>query len=597
MTTTKFAKSRSRLHVKAPSRLLVMVGASAAARQLAAFAAAVQSSPGRNRLFLLAFGLVVVIGATAAGQLRLNAWNEPFFDALRNKDFAVFGRQLVVFVAIAGILIFLNIVQTWLDQWTKITLRECVTRDLLVQWFTPGRAVLLSGAAAVGSNPDQRMQEDARRLTELTVSLSVGILQSTLLLFSFVGVLWLLSRGFLFEFEGRSFQIPGFMVWIALIYAASGSWISWRLGRPLIGLNAAHYAQEAQFRFGLMQANESRDGIALSGGEKGERTRLEREFNHVIGIAKRIANVTTGLTGITAGYGWFATVVPIVAAVPGYFGGQLTFGGLMMVVGAFNQVQQALRWYVDNAGNIADWVATLGRVMDLRQALLALDQASASENRITVLQDEPGLVIEGMTISMADREISISEPKVEVQPGERCLILGKPGIGKSTLFRALAGLWPWGAGRLHLPSKATIMYLPQRAYLPAISLRGVLAYPYDASAFEEKDFHHALQRTNLAHLISSLGRVARWEKELTMDEQLHLSFAKLLVHKPRWVISDEALSHLNEDDRKMLFSIFGNELSEASVLSISSNDAQCGFYSRTLSLTTRPRAKVGLLPA
>jgi putative ATP-binding cassette transporter len=568
-----------------------MAGAPVAARQLAAYATAIHSSPGRNRLLLLTFGLVVVIGATAAAQLRLNAWNEPFFDALRNRDLAVFGRQLAVFVVVAGILIFLNIAQTSLDQWAKITLRECVTRDLLVQWFAPGRAVLLSGAVSIGSNPDQRIQEDARRLTELTVSLAIGILQSTILLFSFIGVLWILSHGFLFEFKGRSFQVPGFMVWIALIYAASGSWLSWRLGRPLIGLNTTRYAQEAEFRFGLMQANESRDGIALSGGEEGERTRLEREFNGVIGIVRRIAIVTTGLMGITSAYGWFTTVAPIIAAAPGYFGGHLTFGGLMMVVGAFNQVQQALRWYVDNAGNIADWLATLARVMDLRQALLALDHVSPSENRIAVLKDEPILVIESMIVNMADREISISEPKVEVRPGERLLIVGKPGAGKSTLFRALAGLWPWGSGRLHLPSKADTIYLPQREYLPAMPLRGVLAYPHEASVFEEKDFLDALQRTNLAHLSASLDRTARWDKELTVDEQQHLAFARLLIHKPLWVISDEALCHLAEDDRKLLFSILGNELSKTSVLSISSNDAQYGFYSRTLSLITRPRPK------
>ncbi|MDK4718857.1 ABC transporter ATP-binding protein/permease [Rhizobium sp. CNPSo 3968] len=567
-------------------------GASGTTRRLGAYADAIHGSPGRNRLLLLAFCLTVVVGATAIGQLRLNAWNEPFFDALKNRDFVLFGRQLVVFTGVAGVLIVLNIVQGWLDQWTKIALRQCITRDLLVQWFTPRRAVLLSGAVPVGTNPDQRIQEDARRLTELTVSLAVGMLQSTLLLLSFVGVLWLLSRGFVFEFEERRFQIPGFMVWVALIYAASGSWLSWRLGRPLIGLNATRYAQEAEFRFGLMRANESRDGIALSGGEEGERMRLEREFNSVIGIVRRIANVTTRLTGITAGYGWFTTVVPIIAAAPGYFGGHLTFGGLMMVVGAFNQVQQALRWYVDNAGNIADWLATLERVMDLRQALLALDRAVPSENRITVLENAPAFVIEGMTVEIPDRTISISEPRVEIRAGERLLVVGRPGTGKSTLFRALAGLWPWGTGRLSLPSKTKIIFLPQRLYLPDGSLRDVLAYPYEASVFEQEAFGRALARTNLTHLISSLDRLARWDKELTVDEQQHLAFARLLVHKPEWVVSDEALCHLNDDDRKMLFSLFDEELSKTAVLSISSNEAQYGFYSRILYLTAHPRLKV-----
>ncbi len=565
------------------------VNTAGTARQLRTYGDAVRGSAGRHKLLVLVVGLAVVIGVTTIGQLRLNAWYEPFFDAVKNKDLPSFLRQLVVFAVVASVLIFLNIAQTWLDQWTKIALRDCVTRDLLIQWFAPRRAFLLAGAGPVGSNPDQRVQEDTRRLTELTVSLAIGFFQSTLLLFSFVGVLWLLSRGFVFEFDGRSFQIPGFMVWAALIYAASGSWLSWRLGRPLIEFNAARYAREAEFRFGLMQANEASDGIALSGGEEGERVRLEREFDGVIAIARKIANVATRLTGVTAGYGWFATVAPIVAAAPGYFGGQLTFGELMVVVGAFNQVQQALRWYVDNAGNIADWQATLERVMDLRQALLALDLASPSESRITVTKGDPALALDDMTVHVADRVVSVDEPNISILPGERVLVIGKPGTGKSMLFRALAGLWPWGSGRLRLPPKADTIFLPQRLYVPNGSLREVLSYPCEPSTFEETTFSRALERTDLRHLISSLDRVARWDKELTVDEQQHLAFARLLLHRPAWVVSDEALCHLNDDDRKMLFSIFGSELSKTAVVSISSNDAQYGFYSRILHLTTRPR--------
>ncbi|MBW9055203.1 ABC transporter ATP-binding protein/permease [Rhizobium mesosinicum] len=561
------------------------------AGQLNSYCDAIGRSPSRYKLLLLALGLAVVIGATTIGQLRLNAWNEPFFDAIRNRDLVSFGRQLVVFVAIGGVLIFLNTAQTWLDQRTKLALRGCVTRDLLVQWFVPRRAVLLAAAGPDGSNPDQRVQEDARRLTELTVSLAIGVLQSTLLLFSFVGVLWLLSRGFLFEIGGRSFQIPGFMVWAALIYAASGSGLSWVLGRPLIRLNAERYAREAEFRSGLMQANESSDGIALSGGEQGERARLDREFDGVVGIVRRIADVTTLLTGVTAGYGWFAIVAPIAVAAPGYFGGRLSFGELMVVVGAFNQVQQALRWYVDNAGNIADWLATLQRVMGLRQALLGLDRSAPSKSRIAVLDNEPAIVLEDVTVDMADSDISINEPNVTIGPGEHVLVIGKPGAGKSTLFRALAGLWPWGGGRLHLPPKETTIFLPQRSYLPAGTLREVLAYPSQPSSFEEKEFARALARTNLDHLIPSLDRIARWDKDLTVEEQLHLAFARLLVHRPQWVVSDEALCHLNDDDRKMLFSLFDNELSKTSVLSISSNDAQYGFYSRILHLNARRRAE------
>jgi putative ATP-binding cassette transporter len=211
----------------------------AVAQQVHTYLDAIRSSRGRYKPLLLATSLAFVIGATTVGQLQLNAWNEPFFNAIKNKDLPTFGFELIVFIIIASFVIVLNVLQTWLDQLMKISLREWISRDLLIQWLAPKRAFLLANAGPIGSNPDQRIQEDTRRLTELTASLAIGFFQSTLLLLSFIGVLWLLSHGFVFHVAGRSFEIPGFMVWSALIYAVSGSWLSWRLSRPLMQLDAA----------------------------------------------------------------------------------------------------------------------------------------------------------------------------------------------------------------------------------------------------------------------------------------------------------------------------------------------------------------------
>jgi putative ATP-binding cassette transporter len=558
------------------------------AQQVLTFAEALYHSRGRYKLVILAVGLALVIVATTFAQLRLNAWNGPFFDAIENKDLLTFGAQLAVFLLLATVLVVLNVGQTWLDQGMKIVLREQVSRDLLAQWLAPKRAFLLAGAGPIGSHPDQRIQEDARRLTELTASLGIGFFQSTLLLSTFVGVLWLLSKGFVLHLAGDSYQIPGFMVWSALIYATSGSWLSWRLGRPLIDLNAARYAHEADFRFGLMRANDSSDGIALYGGESDEERHLDSELDRVLDLARQIANAVARLTFVTAGYGWLAIIAPIVAAAPGYFGGQLTFGELMMSVGAFNQVQQALRWFVDNASNIADWRATLLRVMGLRQALLSLDRSKQSEPHIAIFEDAPALSIDDLVVDTAQRAIMLEDRHIEIKPGERVLIIGKPGEGKSMFFRALAGLWSAGTGRLRLPSRRNTIFLPQKSFIPNGSLRNALSYPKDSSSFAEADFIRALERTNLKHLVPLLDHNIRWEKELSADEQQHLSFARLLVHRPLWVISDEALCHLNVDDRTMLFSLFEHELVNTSVVSVSSNEAQHSFYSRTLRLSSHP---------
>ena len=245
--------------------------------------------------------------------------------------------------------------------------------DLLAQWLSPARAFRLSQAGDIGANPDQRIQEDARRLTELTTDLGIGLLQSTLLLLSFIGVLWVLSDRMVLAMAGYPFVPQGYMVWCALIYAGLASFVSWRVGRRLIPLNAERYAREADFRFALVRVNEEVEGITLCGGEADERARLQGSFGPVVAVAERLVRAVTGLTWVTAGYGWFTIAAPILVAAPAYFHSAMTFGELMMLVGAFNQVEQSLRWFVDNFPSIAEWRATLLRVASFRHTLSMMD--------------------------------------------------------------------------------------------------------------------------------------------------------------------------------------------------------------------------------
>lgn len=557
-------------------------------RHVRALIELLSESAGRKRLLLLTIAIAIVISMTAVMQLRLNAWNQPFYDAVQRKDVAVFTFQLIVFAVIASILLVLNVAQTWLDETIKVETREGVTRDLLAQWLVPKRAFFIAAAGDIGVNPDQRIHEDARRLTELTVALAIGFFQSALLLGSFIGVLWILSQGILLTLGGRDYAIPGFMVWCALIYTASGSWLSWLIGRPLVEIGQARAAQEADLRFALVRVSEAADGIALSNGEQDERRHLDDELNQVIKVMRLFVSRITRLKWVTAGYGWLAIVAPIVIAAPGYFYGQLTFGELMMTVGAFNQVQQALRWFVDNLSTIADWQAALMRVMRFRDAALTIDGAEPSRKRISVVEGSKILSFEKMTVRVSTREIGLDAATVRIRPGEHVLIIGKPGIGKSLFFRAIAGLWPWGTGKLRLPRRASMMLLPQRSYVAPGSLRHILTYPVDPEKFHKADLVRALHRTNLGHLVPSLDLDMRWDKILTANERICLSFAQLLVHRPDWVISDEALCHLNEDDRKLAFSLFQGELSRTAVVSITSNDAQHAFYSRVFHLVSHP---------
>ena len=253
--------------------------------------------------------------------------------------------QLLVFAAIAGGLLVLNVAQAWLREMIKLRSREWLTRDLFAEWLKPGASARLAGAGEIGINPDQRIHEDVRRLTELSADLGVGLLQASLLLLSFLGVLWTVSGALEFSICGVSLAIPGYMVWCALLYAASGSWLTWRVGRPLVSMNSTRYQRESEFRFALFQANQQ---------------------------MQRLASLPTNrqATWVTAGYGWVSIVAPILIASPAYFSTKLSFGELMVVVGAFNQVNQSLRWFVDNFAVLAEWHASLFRVTKFREALL-----------------------------------------------------------------------------------------------------------------------------------------------------------------------------------------------------------------------------------
>jgi vitamin B12/bleomycin/antimicrobial peptide transport system ATP-binding/permease protein len=566
-------------------------GGEGAFGQMQSLLHALWRSPYRRRVVLLAAGAVAVICANMVGQVRLNAWQGDFFNALEQQHRQAFLHQALVFLVIIGGLLILVVAETWLREMLKVRLREWLAHDLLDQWLIPKRAYLLPFAGQIGTNPDQRMQADALHLTELSVTLTIGLLRASLLLISFAGVLWVLSAQVVFAVGDRSFSIPGYMVWCALAYAIVGSWFAWRVGRPLIPLNAERYAREADFRFALVRANEFAEGIALHGGEADERRILNGTVSRVVTIMTSLANKLARLTWVTSGFGWLALIVPVLVAAPGYFGGGLSFGGLMMVVGAFNQVQEALRWFVDNFPQIADWRATLLRVVVFRDALVTIETLGEDAGRIRLVEDATDtLRIDDLSVALADGEAGFDEPRIEIGLGEHILILGEPGAGKSTLFRAMAGLWPWGSGTIHLPPRAALMFMPARPYLPLGTLRAAVSYPADSGHFDEAPLGAALTRVGLAHLVPALDREQRWDRDLSLEEQQRLAFARVLVHAPRWLILDDAVGALDHSQRDLILSIFDRELSDATVINIGRSPHD-DFYHRTLHLVRRSRVE------
>ncbi|MDE2263666.1 MAG: ABC transporter ATP-binding protein/permease [Gammaproteobacteria bacterium] len=554
--------------------------------QLAMVLRALLASPAGKSLIVLNAAIFVVIVATAYGQVRLNSWNQPFYDALTRRDLRDFVFQLGMFFIIAGSLLVLNVAQRWLVEALKVKLREGLVGDLIRDWMSPRRAFWLANAGPMGVNPDQRMHEDARHLCELSADLGTGLLQASVLLVTFIGILWVLSRGFAVTIGGHDIAVPGYMVWAAILYAGFGSLLSYWVGGSLIGRNAERYAREADLRFALVRVNEHLDGITLAAGEEGERRRLETSLEAVLQATWRLVTGLTNLTWITAGFGWVMIVAPILVAAPLYFAGRLTFGGMMMAAAAFTQAQSSLRWFVDNFSQIADWRATLLRVANFRRAVQTTDVKHEVESHITYAEGEAGrIVIEGLEVSSPAGRDMLRERTVEVRAGERLLIVGEPGTNKTLLFRALAGLWPLGTGRIVMPAGEQILYFPRGTpYLPHGSLREVLAYPLKPDGFDADACAQALRRLGLERLVALLDVSRRWDRELSEDEQLGLAFARVLLQAPAWLLIDDVFGSLDGDTLERVIDVFGRELGQTAVIHIGGAQARDPLFARVVHL-------------
>ncbi|MDX2265723.1 MAG: ABC transporter ATP-binding protein/permease [Hyphomicrobiales bacterium] len=529
---------------------------------------------------LLVAGILAVLVLNAAAQVRLNAWHGDFFNAIEKKSASGVWEGVAWFGVIAAGLLCLVVAQTFMQELLKLRLRERLARDLMRPWMAPGAALRYKMLATDNANPDQRISEDVRQLSDLTAELGVGLMQAGLLLVSFIAVLWTLSSGVALPIGEHMLVIPGYMVWCAVFYAGAASFLAWFVGRPLMPLNAERYAREADFRFALVRANEHAESIALCRGESREAAHLDRSFGAVAHVVRRAAGATARLTWVTSGAGWIGIVFPVIVAMPAYMQGALTFGGLMMVVAAFNQVQVSLRWFVDSFPRIADWSAVFGRVDALR---LALEAPTEPPRGSVSMTSGDRIALRGVTLASPTGETLISDARLVVRAGERVMITGGSGLGKSTLLKAIAGVWPWGDGVVTAPA-AGVMVMPQRPYLPLGSLRDAVSYPAAPDRFTDAEIAAALDRVGLSGLIGELDAGDRWDQRLSGGQQQRLAFARALLHKPDWALLDEATSALDADNRRRAMAVFREELPGCGVLSIAHDPALEALHDRVMVL-------------
>ncbi len=490
-----------------------------------------------------------------------NDWNRVFYDALQNRDAAVFWQQLGVFGILATCYIVVAVYKFYLTQLLELGWRAWMTRDYLQRWFSHHVFYRLELQAQNGTdNPDQRIQEDVQKFTADTVGLSLGVLDASVTLLSFIGILWALSGGFSFELGGASYNIPGFMVWMALLYALSGSLLGHWIGRSMASLNFQQQRLEADFRHHLMRVREYSEAIALDRGADVERTSLQTRFAQVIDNFMRLLRVQKRYTWFSSGYGQAAVVFPMLVASPRYFSGAIQLGELMQISSAFGQVQESLSWFINNYSRLASWQATTLRLTSFQDQMQAIEATrttqtiDAQENLPAIDANIPDLGIlvlnqlttPSLTISLPNGVVLLDQVSFQVKAGDRVLIRGPSGCGKSTLLRVFAGIWPYVQPPVHIALPEGAVFMPQRPYFPQGKLRDALTYPQTLSQHSDAALQQALIDVHLPHLIEKLDEEGHWTQKLSGGEQQRLSMARVFLKQARWVFADEATSALDE---------------------------------------------------
>jgi putative ATP-binding cassette transporter len=538
-----------------------------------------------------ALGLLLVVVTLTLGMVYLsvllNRWNNDFFSALQDKDAVAFRRQLLQVAWLVGAFILLAVYQLYLSQMLEIRWRRWLTDRYLLAWLTDRAYYRMQLVARETDNPDQRIAEDIQLLISHTLALFIGGLRAFVTLATFVAILWSLSGQLAIPIGERTLILPGYMVWVSILYAVGGTWLTDWIGRPLVRLNFDKQRYEADFRFSLVRFRENSEGVALYRGEPDEFRGFRALFDSVVQNWWGIMRRQKRLTSFTSGYSQGAWIVPSIVAAPRYFRGELGLGGLMQTVGAFNQVQDALSFFVVSYKEIAAWCAVVERLAGFERTLERVRHATAVGGGVRHTEgDDHELTVRDVDLHLPDGKPLISRVNLSLHRGESVLLGGASGSGKSTLFRAIAGIWPFGRGEIRASSKARVLFLPQRPYLPIGTLRSVVSYPMPADGVSDAELREALQAVELPDLARRLDEAGHWALQLSPGEQQRIAIARALLQKPEWLFLDEATSAVDEATEERLYRLLHERLPGTTLFSVGHRATLRPFHARQLEVKT-----------
>lgn len=536
-------------------------------------------------------GLLILIGANVGFQYGINIWNRAIFDAIEQRNAHTVYVLSAVFLPLVAGSVVLVVLQVALRMTIQRRWRSWLTTAVIARWLANGRYYQLNLIGGDHKNPEARIAEDLRIATESPVDFIAGVIAAFLSASTFIVVLWTIGGALTLTAAGTTITIPGFLVITAVLYAAITSSSMAVIGRHFVHISEVKNQAEAEFRYTLTHVRENGESIALLGGEEEERNDLDKTFANVVRQWALLAHQHMRTTLVSQGSSLFAPVVPILLCAPKFLEGSMTLGQIMQAASAFAIVQSAFGWLVDNYPRLADWNACARRIASLMMSLDGLERAEMSNTLGRIKHGETEgdaiLSLNDLAVSLDDGTAVVKETQVVIEPGERVLIAGESGTGKSTLVRAIAGLWPWGSGSVDFHGDSRLFMLPQRPYIPSGTLRRAVAYPRAADNWTLDEIKAALEEVSLDYLNDRIEEEAPWDQTLSGGEKQRLAFARLLLHHPDIVVLDEATSALDEKSQDKMMEMVIRELPKVTIVSVAHRAELEVFHSRKVTLERR----------
>jgi vitamin B12/bleomycin/antimicrobial peptide transport system ATP-binding/permease protein len=541
---------------------------------------------GTRASWVLSAILLLIVLVSLVASYSMNVWNRVIFDALEKRDSATVLELSILYLPLLAGSVFLTVAQLWARMTMQRRWREWLNNLLIDRWLKNGRYYQLNLVGSVHKNAECRIADDVRIATEAPVELTAAATSAVLSAAMFIAVLWTVGGAFTVHIGGTALTIPGFLVIAAAVHAAVASGTMLVAGRRLVAVSENKDQVEADYRYLLTLVRENGEGIALLRGDDEERRGADEAFKAVFLGWRDVCIQTMRTTIVSQTSGYITPILPIILCAPKFLDNAMTLGEVMQAASAFTIVQSAFNWLVDNFPRLAEWAASARRVASLRLSLDALERAEIHPaGRITRGEArDAALRLRNLSVMLHDRSPVIDGAEVAIMPGEKVLITGESGIGKSTLARALAGVWSWGNGNIDLRAGAKLLVLPQRPYLPIGRLRRAVTYPEAAESRSVEQVAKALEKVELGYLVDRLDEDGTWDQTLSGGEKQRLAFARVLLHRPDIIVLDEATAALDTPSQDRVMTMLWQELKHATVVTIGHRPELAHFHHRKIIL-------------